>query len=374
MGYLRSLPPPQTSPVGPSRVPVTLALNGGGGLEKGLARPPPPRANLLPSTEGPLQVTGRAQQTEPHVPHSAVNKGLQAFLDDPPAWLGTCPAAEDFAVHEAAVRRTGHWAILGFAVFVLLVLLGLVAYECASSGQGEVLSGGLMPNYQLLLSQHERASLLFHPKLPWYVRYGLPGLVCGCLMLNVFANTHRAGTVFPVLRAGAQTLRLPDVKAFDIGTCVHEMWQAGVWRLALMIAYAGGLWGYLKCFGLLLCWTVPRRFLSAKSCEGLLILMDFVGKFSLANQWVMMLLQTANRFHLEVWMPCTLPLCPGVSRERGEGGAIRLLQPAHHATFSTAPTHQLLGSANAETTPAGAPAAAADRTQRPDATCEGKNG
>ena len=32
------------------------------------------------------------------------------------------------------------------------------------------------------------------------------------------------------------------------------------------------------------------------------------------------------------------------------------------------------GCANAETTPAGAPAAAADRTQRPDATCEGKTG
>ena len=38
------------------------------------------------------------------------------------------------------------------------------------------------------------------------------------------------------------------------------------------------------------------------------------------------------------------------------------------------PAHQRLGSANAETTPAGAPAAAADRTQRPDATCKGKNG
>ena len=49
-------------------------------------------------------------------------------------------------------------------------------------------------------------------------------------------------------------------------------------------------------------------------------------------------------------------------------------QTAHHATFSTAPTHQLLGSANAEKTPARAPAAAADRKQRPDATCEGKNG
>ena len=41
------------------------------------------------------------------------------------------------------------------------------------------------------------------------------------------------------------------------------------------------------------------------------------------------------------------------------------VQTAHRATFSTAPTHQLLGPANAETTtPAGAPAAAADRTQR----------
>ena len=49
-------------------------------------------------------------------------------------------------------------------------------------------------------------------------------------------------------------------------------------------------------------------------------------------------------------------------------------QTAHPAATSTAPTHQLLGSANAETTPARAPAAAADRTQRPDATCEGKNG
>ena len=50
------------------------------------------------------------------------------------------------------------------------------------------------------------------------------------------------------------------------------------------------------------------------------------------------------------------------------------VQTAHPATSSTAPAHQLLCPAHAETTPAGAPAAAADRTQRPDATCEGKSG
>ena len=49
-------------------------------------------------------------------------------------------------------------------------------------------------------------------------------------------------------------------------------------------------------------------------------------------------------------------------------------QTAHPATSSTAPAHQRLGSANVETTPAGAPAAVADRTQRPNATCEGTTG
>ena len=49
-------------------------------------------------------------------------------------------------------------------------------------------------------------------------------------------------------------------------------------------------------------------------------------------------------------------------------------QTAHPATSSTASAHQPLGSANAETTQAGAPAAAADRKQRPDATCEGTSG
>ena len=38
------------------------------------------------------------------------------------------------------------------------------------------------------------------------------------------------------------------------------------------------------------------------------------------------------------------------------------------------PVRPLLSPADAETTPQGSPAAAADRKQRPDATCEGKNG
>ena len=68
--------------------------------------------------------------------------------------------------------------------------------------------------------------------------------------------------------------------------------------------------------------------------------------------------------------PLQQPAQPPIRQLLGAADA----QTAHPATSSTAPAHQRLGSVNAETTPARAPAAAADRMQRPDATCEGTNG
>ena len=57
------------------------------------------------------------------------------------------------------------------------------------------------------------------------------------------------------------------------------------------------------------------------------------------------------------------------------GGSGRWIPPPPTSAAATPVSERRpLGSANAETTPAGAPAAAAHRTQRPDATCEGENG
>ena len=52
-----------------------------------------------------------------------------------------------------------------------------------------------------------------------------------------------------------------------------------------------------------------------------------------------------------------------------------LTRKRHTMPHPAQPQHtKPLGSANAKTTPAGAPAAAADGKQRPDATCEVENG
>ena len=111
---------------------------------------------------------------------------------------------------------------------------------------------------------------------------------------------------------------------------------------------------------------VCMRLISVRGCvsEGVLVLL---------------LLGCAGGCHTPVvaytcWATQDMPSkCGEFGEKAGRvGGGTR--QTAHPATSRTAPAHQRRGSANAETTRAGAPAAAADRKQRLDATCEGKNG
>ena len=60
---LLGTPPPQTSPVGPSGVPVTGALKGKGGGSGKRARTPPPAEAISPQPMPPiLQVQGRVQR------------------------------------------------------------------------------------------------------------------------------------------------------------------------------------------------------------------------------------------------------------------------------------------------------------------------
>ena len=101
-----------------------------------------------------------------------------------------------------------------------------------------------------------------------------------------------------------------------------------------------------------------------------------IGKLSTGDgiQWRHFLsrdLRSQQLFGRVTWGRARSPKCMrDIISERDNMWA----QTAHPATSSTAPVRQPLGTANAELTPARAPAAAADRKQRPDATCEGKNG
>jgi uncharacterized paraquat-inducible protein A len=71
-----------------------------------------------------------------------------------------------------------------------------------------------------------------------------------------------------------------DVKAFSLTNTVHDMWKAGVYPLALLIAVFSGAWPYLKLFAMFACWFINERKMSYRWREKFLIILDTMGKWS----------------------------------------------------------------------------------------------
>eukprot|EP01041_Mallomonas_annulata_P024685 gene24685-45516_t len=76
------------------------------------------------------------------------------------------------------------------------------------------------------------------------------------------------------------------------------MWQAGVYPLAILIAFFSGAWPYIKLTGMLLACTLPVRYWSMERRESILVWLDCLGKWSLVDVFVLVLLMSA--FHMKV--------------------------------------------------------------------------
>ena len=70
------------------------------------------------------------------------------------------------------------------------------------------------------------------------------------------------------------------MKGFSLANSVNDMWNAGIYPLALLIAVFSGAWPYVKLVTMLLCWTLPETKLSYKWREKFLIFLDTMGKWS----------------------------------------------------------------------------------------------
>jgi len=78
------------------------------------------------------------------------------------------------------------------------------------------------------------------------------------------------------------------------------MWRAGVYMLMLLIWFCSGVWPYVKLILMLVCWITSTRRLPPIKREKILYLLDALGKFSLIDTYVLVLMMVAFRYHLEV--------------------------------------------------------------------------
>ena len=91
------------------------------------------------------------------------------------------------------------------------------------------------------------STLICHPGLPLILRLALPVVLVGAVTIYLSAHTHVGATVdITMALVGDAPIHIPRLFAFSLGNTVHDMWQAGVYPLAFLIALLSGGWPYLK--------------------------------------------------------------------------------------------------------------------------------
>ena len=172
-------------------------------------------------------------------------------------FAGPCPsdALQGDGAETARNRRIGHAVIAVFAVCVAVAAMGLGWTERRVARATDPEPDEAAPPPGPMASD---CSLVRHPALPWYVRYGLPLAVCVNIILFLSSNTNVGASVGLQVQVGHWAYKVPQgLFDFALGNTVSQMWQARVYPLSLLIAVFSGMWPYVKLVLMLFIWCAP---------------------------------------------------------------------------------------------------------------------
>ena len=146
------------------------------------------------------------------------------------------------------------------------------------------------------------ASLLMTPKLSIFVRYLIPFLIFGNIAVFVSSNTGIGASVFIKFFVGSQKkISMDSMFDFTLINSVIDMWKAGAYPLSILIFLMSCLWPYTKLAMMIIAWICPGSIIKPSRRESLFRFLDAVGKWSLMDSYVMIIMVVA--FHFEIAFP-----------------------------------------------------------------------
>jgi len=156
------------------------------------------------------------------------------------------------------------------------------------------------PRYKFPLTSS--TSLMYDPSIHPVIKYGFPAVIASAFVLFLSSNlTIGASVDLLVTRAnGSNLTSMVNIYAFSLGSTMREMANAGVYLLMLLILFCSGVWPYVKLVLLAVSWVVSTKKIPPVRREKILYLIDSLGKFSLIDAYVLVLMMVAFRYDLEV--------------------------------------------------------------------------
>ena len=164
--------------------------------------------------------------------------------------------------------------------------------------EGGMKKAGFWANFRR--TDPEGASLFMDKRLNVFVRAFVPLLLFVNAAMFISSNTGTGASVFIYLTfADERVIRLPSMFDFGLVNSVVDMWKAGVYPLSILVAVFSGVWPYTKLIMMLFVWLLPVSAMSKSRRESWLLALDVLGKWSLLDSYIMIMMLVAFHVHIE---------------------------------------------------------------------------
>ena len=148
-------------------------------------------------------------------------------------------------------------------------------------------------------SKKDDIGLMYHASIGRFPRYSIPVVLVGTMALFLSSNLNIGASTIPVLHEEeGSIIHLPPFFSFSLGNTISEMYHSRVYALMLLILIFSGVWPYLKLVLMLLAWVIPSKFFRPERRGQLLVWLDALGKYSLVDTYVLILMMVAFRLRL----------------------------------------------------------------------------
>jgi hypothetical protein len=163
----------------------------------------------------------------------------------------------------------------------------------------EDMYGPILEDQQHMEPPEPTKSLLRDTKVPEWIRHAIPMVIIGTMLLLLSSNLSTGASVDLVISLGGESqIKLPALFAFSLGNTVREMYSAGIYPLLFLVVIFSGIWPYAKLLLMLYAWVMPPK--SPHHRERLLLALDSLGKFSLVDTYVLVVMIVAFRYSLDL--------------------------------------------------------------------------
>eukprot|EP00510_Aplanochytrium_minuta_P009544 CAMPEP_0184055970 /NCGR_PEP_ID=MMETSP0956-20121227/7496_1 /TAXON_ID=627963 /ORGANISM="Aplanochytrium sp, Strain PBS07" /LENGTH=2235 /DNA_ID=CAMNT_0026349901 /DNA_START=355 /DNA_END=7061 /DNA_ORIENTATION=+ len=141
--------------------------------------------------------------------------------------------------------------------------------------------------------------LISHPAIGPVARFAVPSILFIAAIFFIGANFFSVGaSVALKLKIFGNPTEPVSLLDFTLAVSINDAWNAEAYPLAIAVAAASGFWPYVKLSLLFLCWLAPATVLASKSRGSLALWLDVLGKWSLIDAYVLIILQVGFRFFI----------------------------------------------------------------------------